>query len=622
MDSPTTSPKIRWHLVAIAAAVTVWAIAFGFAVYVNIGPTSRLPSRQQVLDAEHKHAQQREKLEERAEWHALLRRAGRGDVEAMLEAADAYAEGDGAAPHDETEAFEWQLRAARASSIAAMLAVAERYQNGNGTTKNIPCAVEWYERAADRGNIVAARQLGDLYYAGDVVPREYAVAMRWYRKCAEAGDIRAYKRIAEMHEYGRGTPRDVTAAFFDYARVAESGDAWAQNKIGWMLATGAGVAVDYLAAAQWYQRAADRGNTLAMTNLGVAYVLGQGVEQNASIGRRLLQQAIDAGESYAMLRLADLHLRGVPGFKRDDKVAADLLKKAVDLKSDEAGVILARCYVTGKGVPKDEVRAFRQLKEIADRGSVAAKTELARLYIHGASGIRADWPQARALAKEAADEGYAPGATLYAILLKNGIGGPRDEASAREKLRLLAEQHDENAVRMLAELALADGASTSGAKFDVEAPEDARVKDPLDVAPESRVSGATGDASAPLSTARASLPPPTTPAASVMAGARVDGQPVAIYRIPPAYPSDLRLLGITGAVTIDFIVDKEGKPVNVYAANSTLAGFEAPAIAAVSQWRFKPGVKDGDPVYTHLQVPIIFTLSDDEPETSKPESPR
>jgi hypothetical protein len=38
--------------------------------------------------------------------------------------------------------------------------------------------------------------------------------------------------------------------------------------------------------------------------------------------------------------------------------------------------------------------------------------------------------------------------------------------------------------------------------------------------------------------------------------------------------------------------------------------FEAPAVRAVSQWKYHPGQKAGQPVNTHLQVPIVFALNE------------
>ena len=35
------------------------------------------------------------------------------------------------------------------------------------------------------------------------------------------------------------------------------------------------------------------------------------------------------------------------------------------------------------------------------------------------------------------------------------------------------------------------------------------------------------------------------------------------------------------------------------------------AVQAVSKWKFRPGRKNGHAVFTHMQVPIVFTLNED-----------
>ena len=137
---------------------------------------------------------------------------------------------------------------------------------------------------------------------------------------------------------------------------------------------------------------------------------------------------------------------------------------------------------------------------------------------------------------------------------------------------------------------------------------------------------------------------------SVGAGAEVydlsklDRAPRPISQARPQYPVELRTAGISGEATIDFIVDADGSVLNAHAIKSSLAGdhlekddvvhltpftvatdgaatvngkpvadltkqFEDAAIAAVSQWKFAPGQKEGRKVGTHLQVPIVFTLN-------------
>jgi periplasmic protein TonB len=71
----------------------------------------------------------------------------------------------------------------------------------------------------------------------------------------------------------------------------------------------------------------------------------------------------------------------------------------------------------------------------------------------------------------------------------------------------------------------------------------------------------------------------------------------------------MRQLGITGEVTVDFIVDPKGYVRNVTAVHSSQREFEESACAAVSKWVFRPGKKVGRPVFVHMQVPIVFTLN-------------
>jgi protein TonB len=91
---------------------------------------------------------------------------------------------------------------------------------------------------------------------------------------------------------------------------------------------------------------------------------------------------------------------------------------------------------------------------------------------------------------------------------------------------------------------------------------------------------------------------------------KLDQIPVAKFQPSPQYPFEMRRAGVTGEVVVDFIVDSSGDVKNAYAARSTQREFEASAVSAVSKWKFRPGKKGGRAVYTHMQVPVGFTLTD------------
>jgi RNA polymerase sigma factor (sigma-70 family) len=80
----------------------------------------------------------------------------------------------------------------------------------------------------------------------------------------------------------------------------------------------------------------------------------------------------------------------------------------------------------------------------------------------------------------------------------------------------------------------------------------------------------------------------------------------------PEYPKALRDAGITGEAVISFIVTADGEVKNPYATKSSHREFEAPALDAVRQWKFDPGVKAGRVVNTRMTVPIVFTLNDED----------
>lgn len=96
--------------------------------------------------------------------------------------------------------------------------------------------------------------------------------------------------------------------------------------------------------------------------------------------------------------------------------------------------------------------------------------------------------------------------------------------------------------------------------------------------------------------------------ARVFASSKLDERPKPSFQASPKYPPEMHRAGITGQVTVDFIVDSNGDVQNAYALNSSRREFESAAVEAVRAWKFKPGSKDGRNVNTHMQVPIIFSL--------------
>jgi RNA polymerase sigma factor (sigma-70 family) len=154
-------------------------------------------------------------------------------------------------------------------------------------------------------------------------------------------------------------------------------------------------------------------------------------------------------------------------------------------------------------------------------------------------------------------------------------------------------------------------------------------------------------------------------AAAIYNISQLDRTPSPRFQARPQYPAALKASRIEGEAIVDFVVDANGEVRNARAIRSavksgavsasaaaadaraenlvvkmsnftvaasgsgkaTLDGvdavevkraLEAAAVAAVEQWKFQAGQKGGHAVNTHMQIPIVFTLSDGKPLPNGP----
>jgi protein TonB len=88
--------------------------------------------------------------------------------------------------------------------------------------------------------------------------------------------------------------------------------------------------------------------------------------------------------------------------------------------------------------------------------------------------------------------------------------------------------------------------------------------------------------------------------------AELDRRPSVTYQRMPGYPPQLRREKRQGTVYIIFLVDTLGRVLKPKVQKSTDPAFESAALAAVKQWRFEPGTRDGKKVQFKMRVPITF----------------
>ena len=84
--------------------------------------------------------------------------------------------------------------------------------------------------------------------------------------------------------------------------------------------------------------------------------------------------------------------------------------------------------------------------------------------------------------------------------------------------------------------------------------------------------------------------------------------PSVISKVDPGYNEQARLVRLSGTVTLVAEMDPDGVPLNITVTGKAGLGMDEKAIEAVQQWRFNPGMKDGQPVPVLATIEVNFRL--------------
>lgn len=108
------------------------------------------------------------------------------------------------------------------------------------------------------------------------------------------------------------------------------------------------------------------------------------------------------------------------------------------------------------------------------------------------------------------------------------------------------------------------------------------------------------------------VPEPPPPQGPLLAGVGDVTNPVLIpeTKVEPEYPELARVARLEGNVILQAIIHSDGSvgDVEVLRTNRPNMGFEDAAIAAVTQWRYKPALQNGKPVEVYFTVFVDFKL--------------
>ncbi|ATB43509.1 Ferric siderophore transport system, periplasmic-binding protein TonB [Cystobacter fuscus] len=89
---------------------------------------------------------------------------------------------------------------------------------------------------------------------------------------------------------------------------------------------------------------------------------------------------------------------------------------------------------------------------------------------------------------------------------------------------------------------------------------------------------------------------------------QVDTQPTVASEVKIPYPDEARRAGVEGSVTMSITIDAEGRVVKVVVIKGLGYGLDEAARGALLRFRFKPAIKNGEPVSTEMKYSYTFVL--------------
>ena len=87
-----------------------------------------------------------------------------------------------------------------------------------------------------------------------------------------------------------------------------------------------------------------------------------------------------------------------------------------------------------------------------------------------------------------------------------------------------------------------------------------------------------------------------------------DTPPKAVFTAVPEYSEQARRKKIQGVVMVSALITEDGEPVDIRVEKSLGYGLDEQAIKAALKYKFKPGMRDGNPVPTRIHIEMNFRL--------------
>lgn len=366
-----------------------------------------------------------------------------------------------------------------------------------------------------------------------------------------------------------------------YQQAADQGVGVAELRLGWFNESGKGSEQSYTLARSHYERAASLGLAEANMRLGLLYLEGWGVEKNVQTAVADLRLAGDAGYRPAEQILSEMYFSGT-GVTPDLKAALAWAEKAAIGRSAEAQALVGSIRAKAARLPGDMQSAREWFQLSAEQEYGGGMLRMASTFLKkGADpesirlGVR--WLELAADNGSTAGAFYLAGMHLWCPLLN---GAPDHEAQAR---KLLTQSADggEYAAKEVLEQAKISRSLAEAFLYVMKVPVEDRYIQRL-----------------------AAKPPTAWEIAHHLT------RPRPIKMVTPIYPAAMKLTKTEAEVVVEFVVDPTGRVREAICVSSPHPAFSAPAVAAITEWRFLPATKDGHAVNTRVRIPVSFQMGE------------
>ncbi len=84
--------------------------------------------------------------------------------------------------------------------------------------------------------------------------------------------------------------------------------------------------------------------------------------------------------------------------------------------------------------------------------------------------------------------------------------------------------------------------------------------------------------------------------------------PEILYKVEPEFSEEARKAKVSGNVVVGIWVDTNGNPTHIRVLRGIGMGLDEKAVEAVRQYKFKPGMENGKPVVTEVNIEVNFQI--------------